>query len=92
MSANYEAPRCAFLSNLLSLIPFRSKYSPQHPVLKHPQSVLPLMSETMFHAHKKTRAKMILFYILIFTFLGSRQEDESSGLNGSKHCQILIFS
>jgi hypothetical protein len=21
-------------------IPFRSKYSPQHPVLKHPQSVL----------------------------------------------------
>jgi hypothetical protein len=24
----------------LHLIPLRSKYSPQHPVLKHPQSML----------------------------------------------------
>jgi hypothetical protein len=33
-------------------IPLRAKYSPQHPVLKHPQVyVLPLMSETKFHTH-----------------------------------------
>jgi hypothetical protein len=29
-------------------IPLWSKYSPQHPVLKHPRYVPPLMSETMF--------------------------------------------
>jgi hypothetical protein len=27
---------------------FRSKYSPQHPVLTHSQTVLPLMLETKF--------------------------------------------
>jgi hypothetical protein len=30
------------------LIPLRSKYPPQHPVLKHPVYVPPLMSETKF--------------------------------------------
>jgi hypothetical protein len=33
-------------------IPLRSKYCPQHPVLKHPQVCLPpLMSKTKFHTH-----------------------------------------
>jgi hypothetical protein len=39
---------CHFLS-------LRSKYSPQHPVLKHrPICVLPLVWETKFHTHTKT--------------------------------------
>jgi hypothetical protein len=33
-------------------LPLRSKYSPQHPVLKHPQiCALPLMWQTKLHAH-----------------------------------------
>jgi hypothetical protein len=38
-STSYEAPHYVVFSNLLSLISLRSKYSPQHPVLKHPQSM-----------------------------------------------------
>jgi hypothetical protein len=33
------------------LIPPPATYSPQHPVLKHPQYVTSLMSETKFHTH-----------------------------------------
>jgi hypothetical protein len=40
MSTNYEAPHCATASIIRYFIPLRSKYSPQHPVLKHPQSML----------------------------------------------------
>jgi hypothetical protein len=38
-------------------IPLRSKYPPQHPVLKHPQS-MPLTSETKFHTHTKHLAEL----------------------------------
>jgi hypothetical protein len=38
-STSNESPHYAVYFNLPSLIPLRSKYSPQHPVLKHPQSV-----------------------------------------------------
>jgi hypothetical protein len=36
------------------LLPLSSKYSPQHPVLRHPPSVydVPLVWETKFHTHK----------------------------------------
>jgi hypothetical protein len=34
----------------------------------------------------RTTGKIIVFYILIFVFLGSRREDKKgSGMNGSKH-------
>jgi hypothetical protein len=34
-----------FSPSYYHFIPFLSKYSPQNPVLKHPQSVPPLMPE-----------------------------------------------
>jgi hypothetical protein len=37
---NYEALHFAVFSNLLSLLPRRSKYFLQYPVRKHPQCVV----------------------------------------------------
>jgi hypothetical protein len=36
---SYEAPHYEVFSNLLSLISLRFKYSPRHPVFKHPPSM-----------------------------------------------------
>jgi hypothetical protein len=35
----WRSSLCSFTSTSLYLISLRSKYFPQHPVLKHPQSV-----------------------------------------------------
>jgi hypothetical protein len=43
------------------LVPLRSKYSSQNPVLKHPQS-LPLASETKFHTHTKHTHRSTYIY------------------------------
>jgi hypothetical protein len=55
------------------LIPLRSKYSSQNPVLKHPQSLS--MRDQVSHPYKTTGRIMVL-YILSFTFLDSRQDDK----------------
>jgi hypothetical protein len=52
------------------LIPLRSKYSSQNPVLKHPESMLS-------YAHPyKTTGRIMVLYILTFIFLDSRREDK----------------
>jgi hypothetical protein len=56
-------------------ISLQSNYPPQHPVLKHPQSVPPLMSETKFHTHTQNHKITAVLYILVFTFFGRRLED-----------------
>jgi hypothetical protein len=48
LGLNYGAPHCALFS-VLSLIQFRSKYSPEYSVLREP----PLMCKTKFRTHKK---------------------------------------
>jgi hypothetical protein len=49
-------------------IPLRSKYSPQQPVLKYPQSVLSLISETKFHLYTKLQTKLLFLYFNLYVF------------------------
>jgi hypothetical protein len=57
-------------------IPLRTEYSPEHPVLKHPQFMfLPLNIRDQVSHPYRTTGKIILSYILIFMFLDSRRED-----------------
>jgi hypothetical protein len=50
--------------------------SPQHPVLKYPQSMLFLnLRDKVSHPHKTTGRIMVL-YILTFKFLDNRREDK----------------
>jgi hypothetical protein len=49
----------------------RSKYPPQHPVLKHP-SLCSSMSDTKFHTHTELQAKLI-FVLYSNIYLSSQQ-------------------
>jgi hypothetical protein len=53
----------------------RSKYSSQHPALKHPQFLF-LMWETKFHTRTKQQVKFILVYFNLYAFrkLSGRQK------------------
>ena len=58
------------------LVPPRSKYSPQHPVLKHPHlTFLPQCQRPSF-TPIQTTGKITVLYILIFKFLDSNLEDK----------------
>jgi hypothetical protein len=58
------------------LIPLRSKYSPQQPVLKQSKSMfLPLMSKDQVSYPYRTTGKITLLYILGFSFLNIRRKD-----------------
>jgi hypothetical protein len=69
-----KTPHYATSSILLVLIPLWSEYSPYNPVLKHPQSASINVRNQVSHPYKTTSRIMVL-YILTFTFLYTRQED-----------------
>jgi hypothetical protein len=58
-STNYEALRYGIFVVSCYFLSLRSKYSPQHPVLKHSQCFLPLVWETKLgaRAHTPTHTK-----------------------------------
>jgi hypothetical protein len=65
-----------FSSASCYLIPLRSKWSPQHTVLKYPQFMLsPTLRDKVSHQHKTT-SKIIASCILIFMLLDSRWQDK----------------
>jgi hypothetical protein len=68
MSTGYKAPHNAvFSANYF--IPLPSKYSPQYPVLKHPQSVLASIKEINFHNHTKARQNYRFLFWCILAFI-----------------------
>ena len=65
---------CNFFHSPVTLSHPRSKYSPQHPVLKHPQ--LSFLLQFQVQHPYKTTGKITVLYILIFKFLDSNLEDK----------------
>jgi hypothetical protein len=60
-----------------NLIPLRSKHSPQHPVLKHPESMfLPYIQTPRFTLIQNRRQNCSFTYVIIFKLLGSKREDK----------------
>jgi hypothetical protein len=57
-------------------IPLLSKYSPQHLVLKHLSLCSSLTVIDQVSHPYRTTGKIIVLYILTFTFFDSRQEDK----------------
>ena len=79
-STNYEDPYCTFFSASCLFLPLRSKYSPQHPVLK-----LPCW---------RTRLASVLYssllYVLMFRVVKTDGKTNNFELHDSKHSYYLI--
>jgi hypothetical protein len=61
-----------FLPNSPHFISFPSKYSPQHPVLKHRSRCSSLnVIDKVSHPYKTT-GKITILYIMMFTFLADK--------------------
>jgi len=75
-STNHLAPCYAISSIPRYLVPPRSKYSPQHHVLKHPP--LPFLPQCQWPSFTpiQNTGKIIVLYILSFKFLDSNLEDK----------------
>jgi len=64
-----------------------SPYSPQHPVLKCPQSMFFSLYKRQA-SHPYTTGKITDLYILIFMFLERRREDENEKRMAARIPQI----
>jgi hypothetical protein len=83
-STSYEAPRLTVFSTLRRFTRLQSKYSPQHPVLKHPSQCSSLsVRDQVSHPHRRTTSKIIVLDILMFKFLWQQTRRQWSGLNDS---------
>jgi hypothetical protein len=72
----WSSSLCKFLLSPVTSSFLDSKYSSQNPVLKHSQSMLFLsVTDQVSHPYKTTGRIMVL-YILTFTFLDRRRDDK----------------
>jgi hypothetical protein len=67
---------CSFFPLPCYLFPLRPKYSPQHPILIHPQSTFLTQCERPSFTPIQTTLKIMFLYIIIFIFLESKLEDK----------------
>jgi len=75
----------------LCSLPLRSRFFPQDPVVRHPQTMFFLIVGDQVSLPYKTTGKIIVLCILIFKLLEMRQVDKKDyELNDSKHSQNLI--
>jgi hypothetical protein len=50
------------------LVPLRRKYSPQHPIIKHPQpTFLPQCEDQVLHPYNTTGKIIVLYILIIYT-------------------------
>jgi len=92
-STNHKASHYVVFPPLCYLISLRPKYSPYHPILKHPQpTFLPQYDFRSFSPIQKITGKIIILYILVFTFLETIWKTKDSAPNDSKHSLTSICS
>jgi hypothetical protein len=73
-------------------IPLRSKYSPHHPVLKHPILCSFLNTRNQVSKTCKTTGRIAVLCILTFTLLESRREDRRLWTEGQQPFPELFCS
>jgi hypothetical protein len=74
------------------LVPLKSKYSPQHPILRTPQPTFLASCERSIFISIQKLGKIIFLYILIFIILLTNKKTKDSVPKDSKHSLTSVFS
>ena len=67
---------CSFLHSPVTSSLLGPKYSPQHPILKHPQPTSLPQYEWPYVTIAQNNRQIVVLYISLFTFLDSKLEDK----------------